>query len=138
MHGAAQWTADHERRIALFRFAPPECSYGRVGAGEGGWPASYRDGCTAAQLAVLEPAYNKRLDRPCVQPPPFDKSEGSEATAAEAGASAAAVGSAGEGNGQGDGQGGASAEEAELKVVVHSRSVQKKAFDREVFGTEWF
>eukprot|EP00037_Helgoeca_nana_P007221 m.65944 g.65944 ORF g.65944 m.65944 type:complete len:356 (-) comp18033_c0_seq1:104-1171(-) len=103
VHGAAQWAADHERRIALYRFAPPELSYGRAGAG-GGWPASYLDGCTPAQAAVLEPAYNRRLDRPCVQPSQSDTE----------------------------------AEGSGLDVVVHSRSPEKKAFDREVFGTEFF
>eukprot|EP00466_Bigelowiella_natans_P007187 jgi/Bigna1/76551/fgenesh1_pg.42_\ len=30
VHGAKAWRADHQRRIALFRFAPPTMAYGRL------------------------------------------------------------------------------------------------------------
>ena len=110
MHGAAPWTASHERRIALFRFAPAERSYGRCGS-RSGWPEAYLDGCTPAQRAVLEPAYNTRLDRPVI----------SIGTSDSGGAGVTDDGSL-----------------AGVRVEIRSRSAEKKAFDREVFGTEFF
>lgn len=29
VHGALPWMNDHQRRVALFRFAPSTCAYGR-------------------------------------------------------------------------------------------------------------
>eukprot|EP00040_Diaphanoeca_grandis_P009998 m.51231 g.51231 ORF g.51231 m.51231 type:complete len:348 (+) comp21414_c1_seq1:168-1211(+) len=64
-HGSRPWTADHQRRIALYRFAPSEIAYGRsyLDQAEGGWPKTFVEGCTKQQLAVLSPPYNMRLDR---------------------------------------------------------------------------
>ena len=62
LHGSAPWTVDHQRRIALYRFAPAGCAYGRAALT---WPESYLEGCTEAERSVLEPAYAIRLDRPC-------------------------------------------------------------------------
>jgi ectoine hydroxylase-related dioxygenase (phytanoyl-CoA dioxygenase family) len=126
VHGAAPWTAAHERRIALLRFAPAERSYGRAGAASG-WPSSYLDGCTPAQRAVLEPAYNTRLDRPVVTVVDSLSSQGQQHTGAGARVGAAAAAEGQDGSAQSD-----------VHVVVHSRSAEKKAFDHEVFGTEFF
>jgi hypothetical protein len=62
VHGALPWKGDHERRIALYRFAPSMIAYGRTYSP--GWPAEYLEGCTPAERAVLEPPYHNRLDRP--------------------------------------------------------------------------
>jgi hypothetical protein len=70
VHGARAWTMEHQRRVALYRFAPPTCAYGRsyleegaAGMGEG-WPKDIYPGMTEAQKAVLLPPYAIRLDRP--------------------------------------------------------------------------
>jgi ectoine hydroxylase-related dioxygenase (phytanoyl-CoA dioxygenase family) len=77
VHGAMAWTADHERRACLYRFAPAIFGYGRsyLGAensdfaqgGNGRWPASMYEGLDDAQRAVLEPPYANRLDRPNIE-----------------------------------------------------------------------
>jgi len=66
VHGALPWNADHERRIALYRFAPATVAYGRTYSPS--WPSSMLEGLTAQQRAVLEPPYAERLDRPIVRP----------------------------------------------------------------------
>lgn len=66
VHGAFPWTAAHERRIALYRFAPATCAYGRSYSPS--WPKEMLEGMTPAQLAVLEPPYAERLDRPVMRP----------------------------------------------------------------------
>ncbi len=64
VHGARPWLADHQRRIALYRFAPATACYGRSYLPT--WPASILSSpdLTDAQRAVLEPPYATRLDRP--------------------------------------------------------------------------
>jgi len=62
VHGAKAWRADHQRRIALFRFAPPTMAYGRSYYTK--WPETYYEGASSEQIAVLEPPYSTRLDRP--------------------------------------------------------------------------
>lgn len=64
VHGALAWTAEHQRRVVLYRFAPSNMAYGRSYYPT--WPAEMTDGCTPEQLAVLEPPYNNRLDRPYI------------------------------------------------------------------------
>lgn len=65
VHGATAWRGAHQRRIALYRFAPGNMGYGR------GYlevdPVAL-EGMTAQQRAVLEPPYANRLDRPLVTP----------------------------------------------------------------------
>jgi len=61
VHGAMAWKGEHQRRIALFRFAPPTMAYGRSYQP---WPESYYKGASEEQSAVLEPPYSTRLDRP--------------------------------------------------------------------------
>jgi len=65
VHGASAWRMDYQRRLALYRFAPATVSYGR--AYHPSWPAEYTAGATEAQLAVMEPPYNVRLDRKVVR-----------------------------------------------------------------------
>jgi len=60
VHGAVPWTAETERRIALYRFAPATNAYGRAYVG---WPKEYLEGMSAAQRCVMEPPYNAYLDR---------------------------------------------------------------------------
>lgn len=76
--GALPWTAAHERRVALFRFAPATVAYGRSylssalepdvenggGLVRAAWPSEITDGMTDEQLAVMQPPYAERLDRP--------------------------------------------------------------------------
>eukprot|EP00020_Sapocribrum_chincoteaguense_P007888 CAMPEP_0170749620 /NCGR_PEP_ID=MMETSP0437-20130122/10490_1 /TAXON_ID=0 /ORGANISM="Sexangularia sp." /LENGTH=305 /DNA_ID=CAMNT_0011088551 /DNA_START=65 /DNA_END=979 /DNA_ORIENTATION=- len=65
VHGAMPWRADHERRVALYRFAPANFSYGRGYLNE--WAAA-AEVATAEEAAVLQPPYAPRLDRPIVSP----------------------------------------------------------------------
>lgn len=64
VHGAKPWTAHHQRRTALFRFSPATTAYGRSYYPT--WPAAMTEGMTETQLAVMEPPYANRLDRPVV------------------------------------------------------------------------
>ena len=50
------------------RFAPSFVGYGRAYTNDQPprWPASYYEGMSAEEMAVLEPPYNVRLDRPLV------------------------------------------------------------------------
>eukprot|EP00873_Tetraselmis_striata_P000074 jgi/Tetstr1/420338/TSEL_011459.t1 len=64
-HGTLPWVAEHERRVALLRFAPHYFAYGRAYLS---WPDDHFEGITDAQRAVLEPPYNNRLDRPLPDP----------------------------------------------------------------------
>merc|ERR1711939_786926 len=66
VHGALPWKASHERRVALYRFAPSTCCYGRSYFPH--WPAKMLEGLSERQRAVLEPPYANRLDRPLVRP----------------------------------------------------------------------
>jgi len=64
VHGAMAWTAEEERRLALYRFSPANFAYGRAYMNQFGndvW-----EQCTSAQQAVLSPPYAVRLQRPCV------------------------------------------------------------------------
>lgn len=64
VHGCLPWNAEHQRRVVLYRFAPSNCAYGRTY--HPAWPDNITDGCTPQQLAVLQPPYNNRLDRPFI------------------------------------------------------------------------
>jgi ectoine hydroxylase-related dioxygenase (phytanoyl-CoA dioxygenase family) len=61
VHGALPWRADHQRRIALYRFAPSTMAYGRTYWPA--WPEAMTNGMDEAQLAVMQPPYAMRLDR---------------------------------------------------------------------------
>ncbi|CAK0791722.1 unnamed protein product [Prorocentrum cordatum] len=93
VHGAQPWRAEHERRVALYRFAPATSCYGRTYSPQ--WPKEMLEGLTPSQRAVLEPPYAERLDRPVLVPGAEDP-------------------------------------------VVRSRNAKKRAFDKEVFGTDYF
>lgn len=61
IHGTLPWTAQNDRRLALFRFSPANVAYGRGYLS--GWPESWLDGMTDTQRVMMEPPYNYRLDR---------------------------------------------------------------------------
>ena len=77
VHGAMGWQSDLQRRCALYRFAPATCGYGRsyfsadamgsATASSCSWPSKFYDDLNDAQLAVLEPPYANRLDRPNIR-----------------------------------------------------------------------
>jgi len=62
VHGALAWREQYQRRIALYRFANATSCYGR--SYYPNWPTAMTQEMTPSQLAVLEPPYNQRLDRP--------------------------------------------------------------------------
>jgi len=65
VHGAVPWRGEHQRRIALYRFAPANMGYGR------GYlevtPEMMAD-MTPKQRAVLLPPYASRLERAVITP----------------------------------------------------------------------
>jgi len=63
VHGATPWRASHERRIALYRFAPANMGYGR---GYLEVPDEALATMMPQERAVLEPPYSARLERPLV------------------------------------------------------------------------
>ena len=65
VHGATPWRGAHERRIAIYRFAPANMGYGR---GYLEVPDSALEGLTPLQKAVVQPPYSTRLERPLVTP----------------------------------------------------------------------
>ena len=65
VHGAMAWTQEKQRRVCLYRFSPATNVYGRSYFSDGGkWPEKMYDDLNDAQMAVLEPPYANRLDRP--------------------------------------------------------------------------
>jgi len=78
LHGTLPWTADHQRRTIIYRFAPPGSAYGRGylasappdDAFDDGnstlWPKEFTEGMDKAQLAVMLPPYHPRMNRPYV------------------------------------------------------------------------
>ncbi|KNC48403.1 uncharacterized protein AMSG_04852 [Thecamonas trahens ATCC 50062] len=77
VHGALPWTADHQRRVALFRFATPSYGYGRAYLEEFGGDVLSK--CTPEQAAVLLPPYAPRLERPIATRPGASATPRSEA-----------------------------------------------------------
>ena len=61
VHGALPWRASHERRLALYRFAPFNFAYGRGYLDQ--WDGALAL-CTPRERAVLESPYATRLERP--------------------------------------------------------------------------
>jgi len=61
------WRGAAQRRNIIYRFSPATNAYGR-GYTEGGWPASYLEGMSEAQRAVMEMPYHPRLNRVVVAP----------------------------------------------------------------------
>lgn len=64
VHGTRPWTSEKKRRAALYRFAPPTACYSK--SYYPSWQPAITEGMTPAQLAVLEPPYALRLERPYV------------------------------------------------------------------------
>lgn len=74
LHGTLPWTSDRERRTVIYRFAPSNVAYGRgyvqsQNFTEGSelihaWPENMTIGMSEAQLAVMLPPFNSRLNRP--------------------------------------------------------------------------
>lgn len=62
VHGSLPWRADHQRRLALYRFAPANFAYGRAYLND--WGTDVLSKCTDAQKAVLGPPHAVRLERP--------------------------------------------------------------------------
>lgn len=63
VHGATPWRGAHQRRIAIYRFAPCNMGYGR---GYTEVSDAQRAHLTELQRAVVEPPYSTRLERPLV------------------------------------------------------------------------
>ena len=63
VHGARPWVGAHQRRIALYRFAPANMGYGR---GYLEVPSEHVERLTPRQRAVVAPPYSTRLERPLV------------------------------------------------------------------------
>jgi hypothetical protein len=61
LHGTLPWTAEHQRRTVIYRFAPAGTAYGRGYLPS--WPENAYTGATDAQKAVLEPPYHPRMNR---------------------------------------------------------------------------
>jgi ectoine hydroxylase-related dioxygenase (phytanoyl-CoA dioxygenase family) len=93
VHGCMAWTAERQRRVALYRFAPANFCYGRSYLPQ--WPEEMMRDLTPAQAAVMEAPYAVRLDRPMLRE---------------------------------DGERG----------EAQSRAPHKKAFDKTVFGSQYF
>jgi len=64
VHGSLPWKADHQRRLALYRFSPPNFAYGRAYLNQFG--PNVWDLCDDIQRAVLGPPHAVRLERPLV------------------------------------------------------------------------
>ena len=66
VHGARPWNMDYQRRVALYRFSPPTCGYGRsyFEDGNASWPKEIYSGMSETQKSVMLPPYAIRLDRP--------------------------------------------------------------------------
>jgi hypothetical protein len=67
-HGTLPWRGSSQRRNLIYRFSPATSAYGRGFVENGGWPPSFLDGMSEAQLAVMQPPYHPRLDRVAVKP----------------------------------------------------------------------
>jgi len=68
LHGTLPWTAEHQRRTVIYRFAPAGAAYGRgylaAQHREALWPESTLDGMSESQLAVMLPPFHPRMNRP--------------------------------------------------------------------------
>ena len=58
-HGTLPWTAEHQRRTALYRFSPGNMAYVPHA-----WSEEMLELMNSEQRLVLEPPYHSRLDRP--------------------------------------------------------------------------
>eukprot|EP01063_Lacrimia_lanifica_P039039 TRINITY_DN8460_c0_g2_i1.p1 TRINITY_DN8460_c0_g2~~TRINITY_DN8460_c0_g2_i1.p1 ORF type:complete len:319 (+),score=117.25 TRINITY_DN8460_c0_g2_i1:59-1015(+) len=67
VHGALPWNSDVQRRVALYRFAPGIIGYGRGHLCGDYYSTQVLPKCTAAEAAVLQPAFSNRLERTLVE-----------------------------------------------------------------------
>jgi len=77
VHGATPWRGAHQRRLAIYRFAPANMGYGR---GYLDVPEQSLARLSALQRAVVEPPYSTRLERPLVTPEAAAHASGPAAT----------------------------------------------------------
>lgn len=61
LHGTLPWTADHQRRTVIYRFAPAGSAYGRGYVPS--WPEAALEGMSDAQRCVMEAPYHPRMNR---------------------------------------------------------------------------
>lgn len=61
LHGTLPWTADHQRRTVIYRFAPAGSAYGRGYLPS--WPAEALEGMSEAQRCVMAEPYHPRMNR---------------------------------------------------------------------------
>ena len=66
LHGTLPWSAAHQRRTIIYRFAPAGSAYGRGYLPS--WPDAFVDGMSAAQRAVMEAPFHPRMNRSYVSP----------------------------------------------------------------------
>ncbi len=66
LHGTLPWTAAHQRRTVIYRFAPAGSAYGRGYLPS--WPAEATEGMSDAQRAVMEAPFHPRMNRTYVTP----------------------------------------------------------------------
>ena len=66
LHGTLPWTAAHQRRTVIYRFAPAGSAYGRGYLPH--WPADALEGMSEAQSAVMQAPYHPRMNRTYVTP----------------------------------------------------------------------
>jgi hypothetical protein len=110
-HGSLAWSGKHDRRTAIYRFSPSNFGYSRSCYPK--WPEGMYDNLTEAEKAVLEPAYNNRLDRPFISG--YEEIEDSE-----------------------DGLNNLNNKKVKISVDIQSRAKEKKEFDKQVFKNEFF
>ena len=73
VHGATPWRGSHQRRIAIYRFAPANMGYGR---GYLEISDEAMGGLTELQRAVVQPPYSTGLERPLVTAEAAQQEEG--------------------------------------------------------------
>lgn len=68
LHGTLPWTASHQRRTVIYRFAPAGSAYGRgylaTQHQAAMWPDVTLQDMTESQLAVMLPPFHPRMNRP--------------------------------------------------------------------------
>ena len=64
LHGTLPWTAAHQRRTVIYRFAPAGSAYGR--GYHPTWPEAALEGMSEAQAAVMQAPFHPRMNRPYV------------------------------------------------------------------------
>lgn len=114
-HGSLAWKGKHgDRKTVIYRFSPSNYGYSRsyypkwMHSNHENDKIHFYEDLTEAELAVLEPPYNNRLDRPYISGYHLEGSE--------------------------DGLN----KSIKLNVSIESRAKEKKEFDKQVFKTEFF